>query len=267
MRVLITSDLTHAGQNQAMLEQLAVEVQENTPDLFLIAGNIGEPLTAFKQNLAFFDRLTCPKALVTGNKDVWNRNGEVTSLQLWEEMLPEIMRKCNFTWLEQENLIIDRTGICGTSAWYDYSGRDTALGYAPEQYEELKGLVNKDAHYIDWALNDREFAAYLQDHFSQRLDELEQNRQVNHILVVTHNPVFQDTCITIQDDIEWRFGMAYTFNFAMGRVIAPKTKLRHVVSGHLHTGGQWEHTFGNNTFLINTVGRNNDGPRMIALDI
>lgn len=267
MRVAFTADLYRPDRGQAALDQLLSAIQGESPDLFVIAGNIGEPLATFKNTLARFADLPCAKALVTGNLDVWNREGELGSQRLWEESLPIAIRQHNFTWLEQENVIMERIGLCGTMGWYDYSGRDTTLGYSLDQYEELKGLVNDDARYVDWPWSDREFAGYLQENFAARIEQLERDRRVDHILVVTHHPVFKETIVQIRDDIQWRFGTAYAFNLTLGRIITPKIKVRHVVSGHTRLRGQWESSFGNNTFKIHTIGRKNGEPRTVTIEI
>lgn len=265
MRTLFTADLIHA--DEAMLMRLVEEIKTENPDVLIIAGNTGTPLEKFKANLALFNDLECAKALVTGNVDLWNQKGDHPSQQIWEESLPLILHPSGFTWLEQENLIIERVGICGTMGWYDYSGRDTKLGYTVEQYQELKGLVNQDAQCIDWPWEDRDFASYLQDKFTVRLESLERDRGVDHILVVTHFPVLKESVIHIEDDIQWRFSAAYTYNLTLGRVIAPKTKVRHVVSAHLQPSGHWEITFGNNAFHAHVIGRKGNEPQYVVIDI
>jgi predicted phosphohydrolase len=267
MRVVVTEGLCYV-QTPETLERLAGDIQAEAPDLFIIAGNIGEPLDTFRETLSLFEGLPCPRALVTGNRDVWHREEGPSSQQLWEESLMIAIRAGGFVWLEQENLVLDGVGVCGTVAWYDYSGRDTKLGYTAEQYEQLKGLVSSDARHIDWPWSDRDFASYLHEGFASRIEALERNRAVEHILVITHIPVFKEAIMHIPDDIRWRFGAAYTFNLSLGRVIAPKTKVRHVVSGHTRLGGEWDLSFGNNTFKMRVIGRSEkDEPHYVTIEI
>ncbi len=253
MRVIATADLNYKPAVHPYLEQLASDILDENPDLFLVGGNVGEPLSNFETALALFEAIDCPKALVTGNRDVWHRQAAPTSQQLWEELLPAAIRQHGFIWLEQENLAIDRVGVCGTVGWYDYSARDPGLGYNADQYEELKGLVNKDAHYIDWPWTDRQFASRALSRFATRIEELERDRVIDRILVLTHFPVFKECVVVAPDDPEWNFGIAYALNLSLGRVIAPKTKVQHVISGHVRPGGHWEVRFGGNTINMHIV--------------
>lgn len=255
MKVVATSDLHPFADTPSMLQSLADRVRDESPDLFAIAGNLGQPIQHFEAALTLFENLDCPRVVVTGNRDIWCQDGQYSSQQLWEEIFPIVIRRHGYTWLEQENLITNRLGVCGTTAWYDYSARDTTLGYTPEQYEKFKGLVNQDIHHIDWNWSDQVFASLVQRRFTEHILALDQDQNVDHILVITHMPVFKEAVRYSDDDARWNFGAAYAFNLTLGRVIAPRSKVREVVSGHSQIGGQWEITFGTNTFRSHVIGR------------
>ena len=267
MRTIITSDPYRYHEKKTALDKLADHISEVAPDLFVIAGNLGEPVSNFESALECFSSLPCQKAVITGNRDIWHREGEHTSQQLWEEVLPSVIRRCGYAWLEQDNLIIKGVGVCGTVGWYDYSARDPTLGYTTEDYENLKGLVSKDSRHIDWQWSDREFSSHLQKGFASRLESLERDHAVNHIIVVTHIPIFKEAIAPVPGDAQWNFGTAYTFNLTLGRVIAPKTKVRHVVSGHTRLSGQWEIRFGNNIFKMHAVGFEDNGPPYVTIEV
>jgi hypothetical protein len=260
VRILATSDLHYTDENKLYLEHLAGQIQDEDPDMLVIAGGLGEPLHHFEAALSLFDNLSCHKAMVLGNRDLWSRNAECTSECLWSEVLPDVIRRHGFIHLEQESLVADRLGVCGTIGWYDYSGRDTRLGYTVEQYQELKGLVNRDAQYITWPWSDQEFAAKTQIEFASRIETLDHDHAVDRIIVVTHTPIFKDAIVHIPDDAQWNFGAAYAFNLTIGRIVAPKMKVRHVISGHSDIGGQWEISFGHNIVKTHIVEHIEQGP-------
>lgn len=268
MRILTTSDLRYSGENKSLVEHLAAQIRDEAPDVLLIAGNLGESLAQFEAVLCMFEGLPCPKAVIAGDRDVWNRDGQYTSQQLWADILPAAIRRHGYAYLEEENLIVGHVGICGTIGWYDYSGRDTRLGYTVEQYRELKGLVNRDAQYIDWPWSDQEFAGKVQNAFASRLEALERDRAIAHVVVVTHIPIFQDAIVHIPNDAQWNFGTAYAFNLTLGRMVAPRMKVRHVVSGHSRIRGDWEISFGHNVLRVHSIGRRGkQNPAYVVVDV
>ena len=267
MRILATSDLHYSDENKSYLEGLVSQIKLEKPDVLVIAGGLGEPVASFEAALSLFDDISCYKAIVLGNKDVWNRDGDYASQHLWSHTLPELIRSHGFVFLEDENLIIERVGICGTIGWYDYSGRDTRLGYTVEQYQELKGLVNRDAQYVDWPWSDQEFAAMVQGDFASRLETLDHDHAIERIVVVTHFPIFKDAIVHLPGDVQWNFGAAYAFNLTLGRIVAPRMKVRSVMSGHLDIGGQWDFSFGHNIVKTYIVGHTEQGASHVVLEI
>lgn len=267
MRILATSDLHYSQQTKPYLEKMVSQIHAEAPDLLIVAGGFGEPLPNFEAALGLFDSVTCHKAVVLGNEDIWARDGDRTSQQLWSEFLPEAIHRHGFLYLEEENLIVGRIGVCGTIGWYDYSGRDTSLGYTVDQYHELKGLVNQDAQYVDWPWSDQEFAAMVQVEFASRLEMLDRDHTIERIVVVTHFPIFKDAILHLPNDAQWNFGAAYAFNLTLGRIVAPKMKVRGVIGGHLDAGGQWDFSFGHNVVKTYIVGREEQGATYVVLEI
>jgi calcineurin-like phosphoesterase family protein len=254
VRLIFTSDLAFGDDRHSKLTALSDELSAAQPDVMILAGNLGGDSDEIESLLNQLSKIQCRKAAIFGNQDVWNRHGQ-GSESLWSTILPEMLAQYGFTYLEHENLVIDRIGLCGSIAWYDYSGRDPQLKYTVEQYAELKGLVNQDAEYIDWQWSDQEFASHRQVELANRLETLERDRQTDHVVVITHFPVFGDALIRKPADQRWNFGMAYTFNLTLGRGIAPRSKVRHVVSGHIRTSGTWPITFGPNVIQMHIVGQ------------
>jgi predicted phosphohydrolase len=267
MRIVVTADIHYDEGWEPAFTELARNIAAEEPDVLLIAGDLGEPLENFEAALALFDDLPCPKGVVAGNHDVWHRDGPYTSQQLWDEMLPAAVRRHGSVWLEEDDIVLGGIAICGTVGWYDYSGRDPSLGFTPEEYEDLKGLVNVDARHIDWAYTDREFANHLRLRFIRRLERLDGDPGVQQIVVITHVPVFEECVLRKPEDIRWNFGNAYFANLALGRALVPKRKVSVVVSGHRHIGGYWEINFGGNILEAHVVDSDYGKPAYLALDL
>ncbi len=250
-----------------LIDDVVGRVIESEVEAVILTGNLGRSIEQLEEVLVAFDAYSGVKAVITGNEDVWQRTeDERSSQQLWEETLPIIFRKHQFVWLEQRNIILGHIGICGTTAWYDYSGRDVNLGYSVRQYQSLKGLTNEDANYIHWDFSDVEFAMFVLDNFTKRLDNLEADGTTDKIVVVTHFPIFLENIPEGLSKRE-RFDLAYRYNLTVGRTVFTKRKLVAVISGH---GNQREHQrihFGNHSTDNYVLGSIVDYPQPLILDI
>ena len=266
MRLVITSDLEFGEDRQSKLTAFSDDISAAQPEILILAGNLGGSPDEIDATLNTLSNIECQKAAIFGNRDVWNRNGQ-NSESLWNNVLPDLLERHGYVYLERENLVIDRIGISGSIVWYDYSGRDPQLKYTVEQYAELKGLVNKDAQYIDWPWTDQDFASQRQVDFLNRLELLDRDRQSDHVVVITHFPVFGEALVREPADQRWNFGMAYAFNLTVGRGIAPRSKVRHVVSGHIRNGGKWQVNFGPNVIQTHVVGHGGTAPGITVINL
>jgi len=250
-----------------IVENVVSQIATLSPDVLVLAGNVGYPIVNFDLGLSMFDRFAFDKAALLGNRDLWSKNTGTSSNLLWNSLLPDTLKRHGYSYLEESNLKVGKVGLCGTTGWYDYSGRDNRLKYTVEQYAKLKGLVNLDAQNVEWDWDDQDFAARLQVSFAERIELLERDHLINHVVVVTHFPVFGDAMAHSADDPQWNFGSAYAFNLALGRTIVPRRKLRHVVSGHISIAGKWTITFGTNAFKFHVIGRDGETPYVAVIDI
>src|SRR5690242_8837103 len=129
LRIAITSDLHfdpgHNLTSPYKIEAMVADIQNQQPDAVVIAGDLAHGLSRFIACLELFSVFDVPVAVVAGNHDVWrDQRGGYGSLALWEELLPEAVRRAGAVWLEDENLILGSTAICGSMLWYDYSAVD-----------------------------------------------------------------------------------------------------------------------------------------------
>jgi predicted phosphohydrolase len=237
VRIVIAADLHFHPRWERAMERFAQEVHDERPDCFILAGDVGHPLSNFRRGLAFFADMDCPRLVLAGNHDVWS--GEHSSQALWDHLLEDAARTAGYVWLERESFHLGNLGICGTLGWYDYSARDPDLTVTEQDYFINKGMFNNDGNYVDWAYTDQEFSDQILRAFAQRLVALSQNPTISQILAVTHVPPFEENLVRKPGDFAWNFCTAYAANLTLGKVLTRFRKVTHVVSGHTHHGGHW----------------------------
>ncbi len=239
MRVAITSDIHFHHPWYSRIRLLALQLQMAEPDLLIMAGDIGEPLPLFEEGLLAFTPVCEKRAVIAGNHDVWHREMDYSSQQLWETHLPQRAAQCGYTWLEGGNLIVGDVGFCGTIAWYDYSASPIGQEFSPQQYQQLKNVLSNDAQFIDWPWSDPEFSARVSDPFMNRLDQLQEDEGVTEIVVITHVPLFREALKQSASD-DQEFANTYYGNLTLGEAIIARPKVSTVFSGHVHQGSQFE---------------------------
>lgn len=264
MKVVVTADLHFHPAWSQVLERFARQVQGERPDCFILAGDVGHPLTNFQRGLALFSGLSCLRLALAGNHDVWS--GPHDSQSLWDHLLQEAAQQAGFGWLDRENFRLGSLGICGTLGWYDYSAQEPSLGLNDRDYFINKGMFNNDGNYVDWASSDQEFAAHILGEFSSRLAALCQDGAVTQILVVTHVPAFRENLVHKPGDMMWSFNNAFAGNLTLGQAISRCPKVSHVVSGHMHQGGHWQVPAPHGIIESYVVGSDYGRPAYLVLD-
>jgi 3',5'-cyclic AMP phosphodiesterase CpdA len=233
MRIAVTSDVHYHPPWSERIQRLASILTEQKPDMMILAGDIGEPFDLYQNGLRAFENVCEHKAIIAGNHDVWHRTSGHTSRELWETLLPQAAFNHGYHWLEYRNLIVGSLGVCGTVAWYDYSGRHPDINLDENAYEQIKPSISNDGRFIDWPWTDREFAGRVGTEFGQRLRTLHQSSEIKDILVVTHVPLFRES-LRVYDTPEQAVANAYYANLPLGRVVLKYDKVRAVFSGHVH---------------------------------
>src|SRR4051794_18508301 len=122
MRLAVTADL-HWGlgeRGDGATRELAARVRALTPEVLVLAGDIGEGVE-FRRCLALFSRLDCVRLLVPGNHDLWSRDPTLSSLEIYERRLPELAREEGFQFLDAAPYLHrgGREAIAGSINWYD----------------------------------------------------------------------------------------------------------------------------------------------------
>lgn len=250
LQLAITADLHwgHGGRGEEATRLLASFLHSHPPDLLVLAGDIGTA-SYFDECLRLFSDLSCRKALVPGNHDLWVRSDDPRdSLQLYEEDLGVSCRQHGFAYLDQGPLLLPEfgLGLVGSINWYDYSWSLEALRRDyPGEEERLatkqftRGRHN-DVNFVRWPLDDARFTARVVGTFAQQLREA--LAQVARVIVVTHHPPLR--CISFPekqppltiDDLLWE---AFGGNRAMEELLARHAeRIAFAFCGHTHRARQ-----------------------------
>jgi predicted phosphohydrolase len=264
MKVIITADIHYHPLWIPALKRLAWRVQDERPDCFILAGDVGHPFYNFEHGLTLFSDLTCPRLALAGNHDVWS--SQYNSQSLWDQHLEEAARAAGFVWLDRENFRLGSLGICGTLGWYDYSAQEPFLAIEDRDYYVNKGMFNNDGNNVDWTHTDQEFAAQIVGQFSARLAVLCQDATISQVLVVTHVPPFAENLVHKPDNMTWSFNNAFAGNLTLGQTIVRCPKVSHVVSGHTHHGGHWLIAAPQGAIESYVVGSDYGRPAYVVLD-
>ena len=123
LQLAITADLHwgHGGRGDEATRLLASFLRGQTPDVLVLAGDLGTG-SLFDDCLALFDDLPCCKALVPGNHDVWvSEEASRDSLQVYQTKLPALAARHGFHYLDAGPLLLPEADLAlvGSMNWYD----------------------------------------------------------------------------------------------------------------------------------------------------
>ncbi|UCH83366.1 MAG: metallophosphoesterase [Candidatus Latescibacterota bacterium] len=255
MKIAYTSDLhidvSTSNREAALI--IAEAVAEEQPDVFVLAGDVGNTLDDLRDTLAIFEAAAVAKLFVPGNHDVWieTRHGELLdSRTKYQRLIPELCREMGFHDLGREPVIAGSIGFAGSLGWYDYSFADPRLGldegaYWAGRYENEIWWDRKMTYWIGETaapgqtsrkrMRDPEVCSELvrrlDDHLASIEDDVEQIVAVVHTLPFlaglprSEPPYYLD---------------AYTGSNRLGDTLMAHPKVKHMIGGHKHLSGDWE---------------------------
>lgn len=253
MRIAYSSDLhidASAANRQASM-RLAGRVEELTPDVLVIAGDLGNTLEALGEALALFSGVRALKLFVAGNHDVWveGRGNAIDSRTKYKEKIPEVCAGVDFTDLTRGPVAIGRVAFVGSLGWYDYSFADPRLGLSDEDY--WRGRYNDeiwwDREMTFWPsripavkgagrerLRDTDVCHEMASKLDADLREVESG--VDEIVAVVHTLPFLQTLRRSDPPF---YLDAFTGAEQLGRTFARHPKVTHHIGGHKHVSGDW----------------------------
>src|SRR5262249_28646373 len=140
LRVAVTADL-HWGQNPRG-DQATIALRDflraQPPDLLLLAGDQGTA-DHFDECLALFADLSCKKALVPGNHDLWveEQDPRGDSLTVYQQHLPRVCAAHGFHYLDASPLFLD-----GRTDWQSVHPHGTDCQSVLPQPLAVVGTIN-----------------------------------------------------------------------------------------------------------------------------
>lgn len=257
LRLAITADLhwgTHENGDDATRLLLAF-LRNQPPDLLILAGDVGAGVH-FDECLAQFDDLSCRKALVPGNHDIWVSDNDPRgdSLQVYSDHLPRISAKHGFHYLDQGPLFLKKASggceaannddlvVAGSINWYDYSWSIDQLRTRIHDWEQrLRTKVfsrgrHNDGRFVRLSLSDEEFTAQVVNTMEKHLHDA--LGQAGKAIVVTHHPPYYGLTfprlmppVTV-DGLLWD---AFSGNRRMETILVEKAeRIPFAFCGHTH---------------------------------
>lgn len=260
MRLAYTSDL-HAdvsARNAALLPHLAAVLRSETPDLFVIAGDLAESVSDVESALNVFADVPCERIYVAGNHDLFAEGAPGTpsaldSRQKFESVLPEVAARAGFHYGGLDALHFGDVAIVAVPGWFDFTLRDPALSgvVATPAYRagQWRGHRAYDRGHVLWPratgdavagehptsvaptwAGDEEILHVM----LQRLDaQLEAARGARCIVAVIHVLPFEDLVRRHSFGASGFFD-AYLGSSRLGERLVREPRVRVLVSGHLH---------------------------------
>jgi predicted phosphohydrolase len=247
MRIAITADL-HWGHNRLGDEAtrlLRQHLEREPVDLLLLGGDIGTA-DHFEECLELFDGLSCRKALVPGNHDLWVVEDDTRgdSMHVYQHHLPGLCTAHGVQYLDLAPLILPEAdlAVVGSVNWYDYSWSIDRLKAEVADWEWhlrhkafTRGRHN-DGRFIRWATDDEGFTRAVVAHVTHQLGAT--LAQVGRAIVLTHHPALRGLSFPRElpahtlDPLLWE---ALSGNTAMEELMARHAdRIPFIFSGHTH---------------------------------
>ncbi len=280
MKIAITGDTHYGITENTELLSMAERLFSTNPDIILHLGDIGETRAGEGLITDCLEMLNVDAA-VLGNHDIWAGGGyKHTSLELWEKILPELLKKSGCCYLEHEIFIKDNVAIVGSYLHYDYSAQDNcgkAVEYIENKYPNMpleeyyavcKNKINNDGIFLTGLLSDISFSKSIGDGFKNRLRWAEMNPTIDDIVIVTHVPCMPSQITRKPNDLDWSIGTPYFGNLSHVEFIKTLTKVKYIISGHSHVGNENIEIFddGHEVKVIN-LDSDYNSPTFITLEI
>ena len=256
MKIAYTSDV-HADitlNNGRLIPYLVKRVQEITPDVFVIAGDISNTLEGLDGTLKLFSELSCLKVMVPGNHDVWIESNNSLkkgkdSFYKYRQAIPQVCVQNGFVYPITEPCVIGNIAIVGNIGWYDYSLADLRLASTYNFMDYVKGTFEEGS----W--NDTKYAVWLKNpdsaNWKERLKTFSNNSlfemlfnelknsvnkvpdEIRKLVIVLHTAPFKE-CIIPKDEPS-PFD-AYEGSVQIGELIKTISKDREIsiICGHRH---------------------------------
>ena len=234
MKIIVTADIHYGvGNNQRLVQKFAKKIIRTKTDVLLLVGDT----FAFHQQLlveclTLFSPFKGDKLFVAGNHDLWTRGAN--SLEIYEKILPRIVKQCGFHYLDQKPFIKGKVGFVGNIGWYDYSFKDKSKPIPPQYYanKQWPGVVTwNDGLYVRLGMSDGAFTERVNRKLKRHLAQA--SKQVRTIVCSVHHVPFRQLLRTTHTSTD-KFLTAFSGSVETGTIIQSFPKVKYVFCGHTH---------------------------------
>ena len=234
MRVAITADIHYAvGNNQRIVRNFAKKIIRTKADVLVLVGDT----FAFNQKLLveclmLFAPFKGDKLFVAGNHDLWTQG--TGSLEIYENVLPRIVKQYGFHYLDQGPFIKNKVGFVGSIGWYDYSFKDPVKPIPLNYYvhKNWPGVVSwNDGLYVHLGMSDEAFTKRVNRRLKRHLTLA--SKRADAIVCAVHHVPFRQLLRTCHTSID-NFLIAFSGSIETGRIIQSFPKVKYVFCGHTH---------------------------------
>jgi hypothetical protein len=251
MRIAVTADLHwgHSRLGDEATRLLRQHLDREPVDLLLLGGDIGTG-EHFDSCLRLFADLSCRRALVPGNHDLWVVEGDSRgdSLHVYQHHLPALCAANQIHYLDQGPLILADAGLAvvGTVNWYDYSwSLDRLKAETPNWDWHLQNKAftrgrHNDGRFVRWPTDDVSFTRQVVSKFAEQLDGV--LARVPWAIVLTHHPALHGLSFPREspaqglDQLLWD---AFSGNARMEKVLRQRAdRIAFIFSGHTHRAAE-----------------------------
>jgi putative phosphoesterase len=236
LRIAAISDI-HArpgGLDNALIDAIHQRVEELSPDVFVIAGDVSESADDLERNLSNLAVSGTRNLYVAGNHDVWFEDEkDLGSLEKYSRTIGSICARAGFSHLPDEVQIDNGVAFVGSMGWYDYSFKRDDLEIPEKNYfeKQWKGAVWRDLYAIDWSYTDQEFTQLLDSKLKYDLKTLPSS--VSTVIFVSHHLPFRDLTL-YKDYLPWDFFSAFMGAESTGEILLNDRRVALSISGHSH---------------------------------
>jgi predicted phosphohydrolase len=236
MRIAAVSDI-HVrpdGSDEDLIARIRDRVEELSPDIFVIAGDISDNLSSLSETLSALRIPSIPCLLVPGNHDVWfEEDLGIGSLEKYSREIGDKCKENGFAYLPDDPFLYEGVAFVGSLGWGDYSFKREELNIPEEAYEQkqFRGAVWNDVFNIDWTWSDKEATALFNQKLEYDLGALPND--VRHVIYVSHHLPFKDLTL-YKDRLPWDFFSAFMGSINTGRILLNDGRVILTISGHSH---------------------------------
>jgi putative phosphoesterase len=222
------------GSDDELIHAIRNRVEELTPDVFVIAGDISAKIDVLSDSLSKLSVDNCVNLYIAGNHDIWfEQDKNLSSLEKYSHTIGDICKEQDWIHLPDQLCVIDEVSFVGTLGWSDYSFRRTELQIPEEAYEkkQYKDAVWYDIFNVDWQFTDKEATDLFNRKLKYDLSTIPDD--VEGIVFVSHHLPFRELTVYKQR-LPWDFFSAYMGATSTGKILLDDDRVFLTISGHSH---------------------------------